>query len=134
MTNPRRARWFVVLLVGTIYGCVGPRAADLDDLVLRDSTYLVAETLEPFTGRVVRHFASEPDRVQLEGTLREGAWEGELTVYHESGRVRYQGRLSAGTPCGAWVENRDDEPSGTVYQELRREIESMGIYPPCPER
>ena len=109
MTNPRRARWFVVLLVGTIYGCVGPRAADLDDLVLRDSTYLVAETLEPFTGRVVRHFASEPDRVQLEGTLREGAWEGELTVYHESGRVRYQGRLSAGTPCGAWVENRDDE-------------------------
>jgi hypothetical protein len=115
-------------------GCVGPRTADLDDLILRDSTYLVAETLEPFTGLVVRHFASDPEKVQLEGTLRDGTWEGELTVYHESGRIRYQGRLSAGTPCGAWVENRDDEAPGSVYRELKREIESMGLYPPCPER
>jgi hypothetical protein len=102
--------------------------------VLRDSTYLAPGTLEPFSGRVVRHFADAPEKVQIEGTLENGTWEGELTVYHESGRIRYQGRLSAGSPCGAWYENRDDEASGSVYQLLKQDIESMGIYPPCPER
>lgn len=131
--QPSRLGRFTATLVFLLAGCVGPRTADLDDLVLRDSTYRVAATLEPFTGRVVRHFASDPEKVQLEGTLRDGTWEGELTVYHESGRIRYQGRLSAGAPCGAWVENRDDDASGSVYQELKREIESMGLYPPCPE-
>ena len=69
----------------------------------------------------------------LEGSLRDGLWEGELTVYHESGRIRYQGRLSRGAPCGAWVENRDDEPAGSLSRELKQEIESMGLYPPCPD-
>jgi len=133
MIQPSRPGCLSATLLLLLGGCVGTRTADLDDLVLRDSTYLVAESLEPYTGRVVRHFASDAEKVQLEGTLRDGIWEGELTVYHESGRIRYQGRLSAGSPCGAWVENRDDEASGSVYQELKREIESMGLYPPCPE-
>ena len=114
--------------------CSDGPPAELGTLVLRDSTYLAPGTLEPFSGRVVRHFAGAPDKVQIEGTLENGTWEGELTVYHQSGRLRYQGRLSAGAPCGAWVDNRDDEEAGSVYLMLKQDIESMGIYPECPDR
>lgn len=119
------------LLVGT--ACADGAPADLDVLVLRDSTYLTPGTLEPFTGRVVRYFPGDGAKVQIEGRLEEGTWEGELTVYHESGRIRYQGRLAAGSPCGAWVENREDEAAESLYRMLKQDIESMGIYPPCPE-
>lgn len=114
--------------------CSAAPPTELDMLVRRDSTYLAPGTHEPFSGEVVRYFDGEPRRVQIRGTLDEGRWEGELTVYHPSGRVRYQGRLSAGAPCGAWVENREDEAAESVYQELKQEIESMGLYPDCPGR
>jgi len=117
-----------------IAACSQGPPTELGTLVLRDSTYLAPGTLEPFSGRVVRHFADAPGKIQIEGTLEDGAWEGELTVYHESGRIRYQGRLSAGAPCGAWVENREDEAAGSLYLMLKQDIESMGIYPECPER
>jgi len=121
------------LLLLILPACLAPRPTDLDTLVQQDSTYLVAETLEPFTGPVIQYFDPAHEKVKLEGRLEEGVWEGELTVYHESGRIRYQGRLSAGAPCGSWVENREDEPAESVYQMLKQEIESMGLYPPCPE-
>jgi len=114
--------------------CLPSRPTDLETLVRQDSTYLTPGTLEPFSGPVVRFFEGGEGKVQLEGTLEDGVWEGELTVYHESGRVRYQGRLAHGAPCGAWVENREDEPAEGVYQMLKQEIESMGLYEPCPER
>ncbi|GMV08030.1 MAG: hypothetical protein AMXMBFR53_43050 [Gemmatimonadota bacterium] len=133
MIPSRRAR---LLLPGLLLAaaCLTSRPTDLDTLVRQDSTYVTPGTLEPFSGPVVRFFEGGEGKVQLEGTLEDGVWEGELTVFHESGRVRYQGRLAHGTPCGAWVENRDDEPVESVYQMLKQEIESMGLYDPCPER
>ena len=49
------------------------------------------------------------------------------------GRIRYMGRFANGDRCGAWTENQDPDPPGSIYQELKQEIESMGLYPPCPE-
>ncbi|NJD19044.1 MAG: hypothetical protein FIA95_07165 [Gemmatimonadetes bacterium] len=117
-----------------LWSCAPGPAADLGTLVLRDSTYLEPGTLEPFSGRVVRHFTDAPEKVELKGTLVDGTWEGELTVYHESGRIRYQGQLSAGAPCGAWVENREDAEAASVYETLLQDVESLGVYPDCPER
>ncbi|MDP2959135.1 MAG: hypothetical protein Q8N53_22125 [Longimicrobiales bacterium] len=134
MTGPlRAARWWLLALWVAAPGCAGTRPVDLATLVQRDSVYLAPGTLEPYSGAVVRHFVDEPDRVQLEGRLEDGTWEGELTVYHRSGRVRYQGSLSKGAACGVWVENRKDEAAENLYRELKREIESMGVYPACPE-
>ena len=113
---------------GTVVG-----STDLATLVQQDSTYVAPDTHEPFTGRVYRRFPDEPGRNELEGVLKDGVWDGELTVYHPSGRIRYQGELHRGAPCGVWVENREDEPPGSLYQELKQEIESMGVYDPCPE-
>lgn len=114
--------------------CANGPPADLSTLVQQDSVYLTPDTGEPFTGRVFRRFADKPDANQIEGALQDGRWEGEFTAYHPSGRVRYQGRMHEGAPCGAWVENRDDEEAEDIYQALKQEIESMGLYPPCPER
>ena len=108
-------------------------STDLATLVQQDSTYLTPDTREPFTGRVYRRFPDKPDQNQLVGALKDGVWEGELTVYHASGRIRYQGELHRGAPCGVWVENREDGPPGSLYQELKQEIESMGVYDPCPD-
>lgn len=113
-------------------GCGAGPARDLDALVLRDGLYLTPGTLLPHSGKVTRRFPGEGGGVQVEGTLRDGAWEGEFTVYHPSGRVRYEGVMSRGAPCGAWVENRPDEATSSVYGTLRQELESMGLYPPCP--
>jgi hypothetical protein len=104
----------------------------LERLVLQDSVYLDAETLLPYTGRVVKAFANDADRVQLRGELVEGAWNGEIVVYHENGRIRYQGWLDDGEKCGAWIENRDPTAPADVFAELKQEIESLGLYPPCP--
>jgi hypothetical protein len=129
-----RGRWRPTLALLLAGACFQGRPANLDTLVLQDSTYLAPGTREPFTGRVVRYFPGDSGRVQIEGTLRDGTWEGELTVYHRSGRIRYQGRLAGGAPCGAWTENREDAEAGNLYLLLKQDIESMGIYPPCPGR
>lgn len=113
--------------------CLGARATDLDALVRRDSTYLSPGTMQPFSGKVVRNFPDKRGHVQIEGTLEAGIWEGEFTAYHESGRIRYQGQMSKGAPCGAWLDNRDDDPPGSILDELERDIRSMGVYPPCPD-
>lgn len=123
----------LLLLALLLTGCGPEPRVALDTLVLRDSLYLAPGSLEPFTGRVFRVFADDPEQVELEGRLEEGTWNGELTVYHPGGRIRYQGRLAGGAPCGAWVENRDESDEGSLYDELVREIESMGLYPACPD-
>lgn len=127
------ARCWLFALVVAAPGCVGARPTDLATLVQQDSTYLTPGTLAPFSGAVVRYFPDAPGLVQLEGSLENGTWNGELTVYHRSGRIRYQGSLSRGAACGVWVENRKDEAVESLYRELKREIESMGVYTPCPE-
>ncbi|MDA0310842.1 MAG: hypothetical protein O2992_01845 [Gemmatimonadetes bacterium] len=106
----------------------------LDSLVLQDSVYLDAETMTPFTGRVERAFDDAPGQAQLRGELADGLWNGEIVVYHPSGRVRYMGSLASSEKCGEWVENREDEPPVDVVAELKQEIESLGIYPACPKR
>jgi len=107
---------------------------DLSELVLQDSTYLTPGTLVPYTGDVFRYFPDRNGKVQLRGHLREGTWNGELTVYHPNGRIRYLGELADGVKCGVWTENMDPDPPENLYRELKQEIESMGLYPPCPER
>lgn len=125
-------RWLWPALALVVMACARAEPVELGTLVLQDSTYLDPATHEPYSGPVVRHFARHPEKVQLEGVLQRGTWEGEMTVYHESGRIRYQGRLSGGAPCGAWVENQSDEKAESVLEELTQQINSMGLYPPCP--
>jgi hypothetical protein len=106
---------------------------NLDELMVRDSTYLDPVTLEPFSGRIVRYFVHDTTLVEVEGRLKDGTWTGELTIYHPSGRIRDQGRLVDGVKCGAWVEDGPDREAGGIYEEVVREVESLSIYPDCTE-
>ena len=128
-----RALLLISLLLS---GCsdVVRQVVPLDELVLQDSIYMDAETLEPFTGRVERVFENDPREVQLRGDLVNGMWNGDIIVYHENGRIRYMGSLADGEKCGEWIENRDSDPPSDILAELKQEIESLGIYEPCPER
>ncbi|MCH7530371.1 MAG: hypothetical protein IIB36_01245 [Gemmatimonadetes bacterium] len=123
----------LALLIVFLSGCAEatpPRS--LDELAIRDSTYVDPETLVPYTGRVFRMFETDPEMQQLRGELMDGIWEGELIVYHENGRIRYTGSFANGERCGPWLENRDAEPPEDIYAELKQVIESMGLYPDCP--
>ena len=111
--------------------CADARARPLDELIVRDSLYVDPASGEPFNGRVVRRFEEDSSRVQIEGRLREGVWDGEMIVYHPNGRVRYMGSFAGGERCGPWVENADSVPTESIYEDLVREVESMGLYPPC---
>lgn len=96
-----------------------------------DSLYVDPGTGLPYTGPVVRYFDDAAETVQIRGALRDGTWDGELVVYHANGRVRYMGSFENGDRCGPWVENADSTPTLNVYEDLVREVESMGLYPPC---
>jgi len=123
----------LVLLAVLLTACgevTPPRA--LDELTIRDSTYLDPETLVPYTGRVFRMFDTDPETQQVQGALVDGVWHGELVVYHGNGRMRYSGAFTNGERCGPWLENRDAEPPEDIYEEFVQEIESMGLYPKCP--
>ena len=126
-------RWLALAIyaVGiSACGNLGPR--DISELLVRDSTYYDPETLEPYSGPVYRPFDSIPDEVLLRGRLRDGTWNGELTVYHPNGMVRYQGEMANGAQCGGWLENDDDTELASEYEELVRELESIVMYPACP--
>jgi hypothetical protein len=116
--------------------CAEPEATTvpLDNLVLQDSLYHDAETMQPYSGLVVKSFPGEEAEIQIEGEMAGGMWNGEIVVYHENGRIRYMGSLNNGEKCGEWIENRDSDPPGDVLAELKQEIESLGIYPACPDR
>ena len=132
-TAPRFGRgWPVALVVLALGGCQAP-SRELTELVVQDSTYLDPETMLPFSGRVFRNFSGEDGGPQLEAAMRDGTWEGELTVYHESGRIRYQGEMSGGARCGAWVENENPAEPETVYEAIKEDLESLVMYPECPE-
>lgn len=122
-----------LLLAALTLGCAGPPARNLDELVALDSSYLDPSTLLPFTGDVFKLFEGTRESVQLRGTLRDGTWQGELTVYHRNGRVRFQGDLVDGAQCGAWTENVEEEARESLYEELVAEIENLSLYPPCPD-
>ena len=109
-----------------------PPPRPLDELVIRDSTYVDPETFLPYTGPVFRMFETDPEMQQIRGELVDGIWEGELIVYHANGRIRYSGSFANGERCGPWLENRDAEPPDDVFSELKQEIESMGLYRECP--
>ena len=127
------AKRLLFSLTLAVLACSTTPERDLSELILQDSTYFAPETMEPYTGDVFRYFPDDPDQVQLRGTLRAGTWNGDLTVYHANGRIRYMGSLADGAQCGAWTENLDPDPPGNIYEDLKQEIESMGLYPPCPE-
>ena len=120
----------LIVLLSACAEATPPRL--LDELAIRDSTYVDPETLVPYTGRVFRMFETDPGKQQIRGELVDGMWEGEFIVYHENGRIRYTGSFANGERCGPWLENRDAEPPPDIYAELKQEIESMGLYPECP--
>lgn len=123
----------LVLLLCFAAACTGPAPRDLVDLQSRDSVYVEPTTGLAYSGPVYRTFASDPSKVEVEGELLNGIWDGELIVYHPNGRIRYMGSFVGGVRCGPWTENADSVPPVSVYAELFREIESMGVYPPCEQ-
>ena len=134
-----RSRPLLVLALVASAGIVSCRGIDvraprdLSELVVRDSLYFDPVASEPYTGPVFRPFRDDPTRNEVVGRLVGGAWHGEMVVYHASGRVRYMGTFDHGERCGPWTENKfDREPEG-LLDELRTEIETLGMYPPCPE-
>jgi len=124
-----RSLLFVLLLAAS--GCSSPDPVDLSVLEVVDSLYVAPASTAPFTGPVVRYFEEQPDRIQLEGALRDGVFDGELVVYHPNGRVRYMGSFREGERCGPWTENADSAATGSVYEDLVREVETLGLYAPC---
>ena len=125
-------RLLPTLLVGLLAGACRaevPRA--LDELTVVDSVYIDAGSGVPFTGRVERVFEGDTTRVQIEGALLDGVWDGEMIVYHPNGRVRYMGSFAVGERCGPWVENADSTPTANAYEDLVREVETLGLYPAC---
>jgi hypothetical protein len=123
----------VVILVLMTSACDGlpARARELSELTVVDSLYLDRETNLPYSGPVFRRFPNDATAVQLKGALLDGSWEGELTVYHPNGRIRYLGNFEAGKRCGPWTENADSVGVTDMYEELVSVVESMGLYPPC---
>ena len=111
--------------------CSDRVATDLSVLQVVESVYVAPATAEPFTGPIVRHFAGQPDELQLEGTLRDGVFDGELVVYHPNGRVRFMGSFRACERCGPWTENADSSATGRLYQVFLCEVETLGLYPAC---
>ena len=125
----------VLLSASLLLGCFEAAGRDLDELVVRDSLYVDPETLAPYSGRVFRVFpVGDGGGVQLEATLRDGAWEGEMTVYHSTGRVRQQGSTAGGAKCGGWIENEQPEAPESVYDQIKDDLESLVMYAPCPRR
>ncbi len=120
------------MLIVSPFACMQIPPREITELVVQDSTYLDPETMLPYSGPVFRNFLGEEGRTQFEATLRDGTWEGEFTVYHETGRIRYQGEMSGGTQCGGWIENEDLVEPETVYEAIRQDLEALVIYPDCP--
>ena len=121
------------LVLLALFACGRTPPREIGELVVRDSTYLDPETLLPYSGRVFRDFPGEDGGTQLEATLRDGTWEGEFTIYHETGRIRYEGEMSGGSQCGAWVENDSPVEPESVYEAIKEDLESLVIYPDCGE-
>ena len=115
----------VLLSASLLFGCSEAAGRDLDELVVRDSLYVDPETLAPYSGRVFRVFpVGDGGGVQLEATLRDGAWEGEMTVYHSTGRVRQQGSTAGGAKCGGWIEKR---AAGSLGERVRPDQGRLGV-------
>lgn len=104
---------------------------DLGALTVADSLYRDPTTGEAWTGAIFRPFSDDSSRVQIEGRLLEGTWDGDFRVYHRNGHIRYEGAFQNGQRCGPWTENADSVSDGSVSEALTRLVESMGIYPPC---
>ena len=109
--------------------CAQAPPREITELVVQDSTYLDPETMLPYSGPVFRNFPADEGGTQFEATLRDGTWEGELTIYHETGRVRYEGEMSGGAQCGAWIENENPVESESIYEAIKEDLESLVIYP-----
>ena len=134
-TRPNVAATLVVLALAAlaIASCSGPPSRPLTELVVRDSTYFDPATGLPFSGRVFHDFGGEEGGRQLEAAMRDGTWEGELAVYHPTGRIRYEGEMSGGARCGVWVENENPVEPQSAYQAIREDLESLVVYAECPE-
>lgn len=122
----------LALALIAVASCSKPPSRPLTELVVRDSTYFDPATGLPFSGRVFHDFGGEEGGRQLEAAMRDGTWEGELTVYHPTGRIRYEGEMSGGARCGVWVENENPVEPESAYQAIREDLESLVVYPECP--
>ena len=127
----KRCTW---VLLGLLLSCDLTPSRTLDELAVVDSTYVDPSSGQPYSGRVS---AQWPERFgggsRLEARLVEGVWEGEFTLYHPTGRIRSQGVMADGMPCGGWVENENPAVPESMLQEVTEELESLVIYDECPE-
>lgn len=131
--RPGVAGLVVAVVLSAAHACGEPAPRDLSTLEVVDSVYVDPGSGVPYTGPVYRPFAADSEWVQVEGALSAGEWDGEFRVYHPNGRIRYMGAFDSGSRCGAWTENADSLSGGSVYEALLDEIESLGMYPPCPD-
>ncbi len=122
-----------LLVLSALGGCRDAGVRALDELRVVDSVYVDPETDRPYTGRIERRFEADSTSVQIAARLRDGVWDGEMTVYHPNGRIRYMGSFRGGDRCGPWIENADSVSDLGAFEDLVREIESMGLYPPCDD-
>ena len=128
-------RWVLTracVAVALLTGCAELTARNIDELVVQDSMYFHPETLEPYTGPVFKRFDSDAGQVQLRARLEGGTFNGELVVYHRDGRLRFEGTMANGTQCGGWYENEDESPPDDEWEALKRDLESIVVYPACP--
>ena len=68
----------------------------IDDLVERNGKYYLKFSEELFNGKL-------EGRVQ--GTLRDGVWDGKYTEYWDSGRLRFKGHYKNGVKDGFWEKH-----------------------------
>lgn len=130
---PRLTRLLLCPAVLSLAACARTPPREITELVVQDSTYLDPETMLPYSGPVFRNFPGEDGGTQLDATLRDGTWAGEFTIYHETGRIRYEGEMSGGAQCGAWIENENSVEPESAYEAIKEDLESLVIYPDCPE-
>ena len=128
-------RWTGLLILPLLASCGLTPPRLLEELAVVDSAYVDPDTNAPYTGPVIARFSEAGGGdIRLEARLEDGLWEGEFTMFHPTGRIRYQGSMASGSQCGGWVENENPELPESLLQEVTEELESLVIYPECPDR
>ena len=69
---------------------------ELWDLVQRENLYYKKFNDVPFSGEITG---------QIQGTIKNGKWEGSYVSYHPNGQLKSKGSFKNGKTDGSWVYN-----------------------------
>ena len=106
-----------ILILSLLSSPVGSET--IDDFVERDGKYYLKFTENPFSGKV-------EGRVQ--GTLKDGLWNGKYTKYHENGQLEKKGNYKNGKREGLWEwYNEDGQLYGKRELQRRESRRSLGM-------